>query len=74
MYPKYETLHDSSDSGARSLARFERAQHRCKMSLEQQKTREKEAESRQLYLKHALNAFEHDHGSLFKHSKGTVCL
>ena len=66
VYPKCECLHDSSDSGAGSLACFERAQRRCKMFLKQQKTREKEQESRQLYLKQALNAFEHDHGSLLK--------
>ena len=44
---------DNISKGASSVARFERAQRQCKMALEQQR----------------LQAFEHDHGSLFQHSK-----
>ena len=51
------------------MAKFERAQHQCKMALEQQKLQEEEVESQRLYLNHVCKAFEHDHGPLFKHSK-----
>ena len=51
------------------MTRFERAQHRCKMALEQQRLQKEEVTSQQLYLSHIYKAFEHDHGLLFKYSK-----
>ena len=55
--------------GVSSVARFERAQHQCKMALEQQRLQEEEVTSQQLYLSHVYKAFEHNHRSLFKYTK-----
>ena len=69
VYPEEKEVSNNTSKGASSVARFERAQHRCKMALKQQRLREEEVESQRLYLNHVQKAFEHDHGSLFKHSK-----
>ena len=69
VYPEEKEVSDNTSKGASSVARFQRAQRRCKMALEQQRLQEAEVKSQQLYLNHVQKTFEHDHGSLFKHSK-----
>ena len=69
VYPQSKEENGSaSDASVSSVARFQRAQHRCIMASEQQRLQEKAAESERLYLSHIQKAFYNDHGLLFRHS------
>ena len=49
VYPEEkEDSDDNLSKGASSMTRFERAQHRCKMALEQQRLQKEEVTSQQL--------------------------
>ena len=59
VYPEGKEDSDDISKGASSIARLERAQHQCKMALEQQRLREEEVEYQQLYLNYVHKASEH---------------
>ena len=44
VYREEKEDSNNTSKGASSMARFERAQHQCKVALEQQRLREKEVE------------------------------
>jgi len=73
VYPWKDSDDNEDDTdlrqGSSSVKRFQRAQRRHEMTIEQQRSLEEEEKVQQLQLQRIQGAFNHDHGLLFRHTK-----